>query len=267
MAPAINAEANGPLQDRPSIEVDNPNSPCHSPSGIDLELEPGITKESSSQQGQAPEAEATADALDPRNEELLQRRARRRASRGRLAVILAGIVTVAIAAELWIMSMPAVPLYVDKIFFGIALVFQFLMLLASFPLPQSGICGMEGSTLSSLQSKLLDVAHWAFVVMTFGGAIVLRAPESLLFEAGLSGVSLLFRITMRNSCIITSVAARSSLPAISGQRVTVIFLSLFLASVLRLVLQAFFGRGFPWDQLIGAMTSRTETLVSDRHVV
>mmetsp|Transcript_96413 Transcript_96413/g.171390 ORF Transcript_96413/g.171390 Transcript_96413/m.171390 type:complete len:265 (-) Transcript_96413:77-871(-) len=262
MAPAApNGERQATLHETdgstPLEACENRNSPC---SSIDLELESGITKEPSSQQAvmQAPVAEAPAAAVDePGREDLLERRARRRASRRRLAVILAGIVTVAIAVELWIMSLATVPLYIDKIYFGIALIFQFLMLLAAFPLPESGICGLEGATLTSLQSKLLDVAHWAFVVMTFGGVILLRAPESLLFEAGLAGLSLVFRLSMRNSCIITSVAARSSLPNISGRRVTTIFLSLFLASVFRLVLQVFYGRGFPWDQLIGAITGHT----------
>ncbi|CAJ1397340.1 unnamed protein product [Effrenium voratum] len=105
----------------------------------------------------------------------------------------------------------------------------------------------------TLRRRLLDVAHWAFVVMSFGGAVLLRAPESLGFTALVAAASLAFRLSMRNQCIITSVARTSSLPRISGKAVTRFFLALLLVSVARLALQLAFGRGFPWDQLIRAI--------------
>eukprot|EP00434_Breviolum_minutum_P014384 symbB.v1.2.012683.t2/scaffold880.1/size155533/5 len=114
----------------------------------------------------------------------------------------------------------------------------------------------QHSAAVRLRSKMLDVAHWAFVVMSFGGAIVLRAPESLAFTAGIAASSLAFRLSMRNRCIITSVARTSSLPRISGKSVTNFFLALLILSVTRLLLQLAFGRGFPWDQLFHAIEGK-----------
>ncbi|CAE7861266.1 unnamed protein product [Symbiodinium sp. KB8] len=112
----------------------------------------------------------------------------------------------------------------------------------------------SGETLRRIRSLLLDVAHWAFVVRNPGGAIVLRAPESLAFTAAIAAAALAFRLSMRNRCIITSVARGSSLPRISGKTVTNFFLTLLVVTVIRLLLQLIFGRGFPWDQAIAAIS-------------
>lgn len=100
----------------------------------------------------------------------------------------------------------------------------------------------------------MDVAHWAFVVMAFGGTFVLRAPESLMFLAGIAVASLILRVTMKNSCIITEVANTTSLPNITGMQVTRLFAGLLFAVLCRLLLQLVFGRGFPLDQLLRAIT-------------
>ena len=179
------------------------------------------------------------------------RRSRRPSKK--MAFILIGVVLAFIALEVWIFCLPQVPWLCDKIYFAIALAFQLLMVIASCPLPSS--LG-EDSAAVRLRSKMLDVAHWAFVVMSFGGAIVLRAPESLAFTAGIAASSLAFRLSMRNRCIITSVARTSSLPRISGKSVTNFFLALLILSVTRLLLQLAFGRGFPWDQLFHAIEGK-----------
>ncbi|CAK9113328.1 unnamed protein product [Durusdinium trenchii] len=218
--------------------------------GLNVEQDAQISKPSvdSDQVENTPEVEVEAeDALQlPAPTTTPLRRSRRPSKK--MAFVLISVVLAAIALELFIMTMPSVPWLLDKIYFAIALVFQLLMVIASCPLPQrfSG----EGSWAVRFRSKLLDVAHWAFVVMSFGGAILLRAPESLAFTAGIAAVSLGFRLSMRNRCIITSVARTSSLPRISGRSVTNFFLALLVVSVLRLLLQLAFGRGWPWDQLI-----------------
>lgn len=102
-------------------------------------------------------------------------------------------------------------------------------------------------------SLLLDLCHWAYVVMTFGGAAVLRAPESLAIVASIAAMSLALRYAMRHQCIITAVARRTSLPDIPGTRVTAIFLGLLVVTLLRLCLQAEFGRGFPIDQILATV--------------
>lgn len=189
------------------------------------------------------------DGLQTPAQEIPLRRSRRPSKK--MAFLLIGAVLFFIALELWIVSLPQVPWLLDKIYFAIALVFQLLMVFASCPLPRS--LG-EGSWAVRLRSKLLDIAHWAFVVMSFGGAILLRAPESLGFTAGIAAASLVFRLSMRNRCIITSVAQTSSLPRISGKGVTNFFLALLILSVARLLLQLAFGRGFPWDQIFKAIS-------------
>eukprot|EP00439_Symbiodinium_sp_Y106_P087077 s101_g39.t1 len=127
---------------------------------------------------------------------------------------------------------------------------------------QLGSIFSAGETLRRIRSQLLDVAHWAFVVMSFGGAIVLRAPESLAFTAAIAAAALAFRLSMRNRCIITSVARGSSLPRISGKTVTNFFLTLLVVTVIRLLLQLIFGRGFPWDQAIAAISGHSSAMVA-----
>lgn len=113
----------------------------------------------------------------------------------------------------------------------------------------------EASSAGSAKcnSLLLDLCHWAYVVMTFGGAAVLRAPESLAIVASIAAISLALRYAMRHQCIITALARRTSLPDIPGTRVTAIFAGLLVVTLLRLSLQAEFGRGFPIDQILAAV--------------
>eukprot|EP00933_Yihiella_yeosuensis_P041754 TRINITY_DN36164_c0_g1_i1.p1 TRINITY_DN36164_c0_g1~~TRINITY_DN36164_c0_g1_i1.p1 ORF type:complete len:342 (+),score=48.15 TRINITY_DN36164_c0_g1_i1:95-1027(+) len=170
-----------------------------------------------------------------------------------LAILLTGVVVFAMATEFWLMSLDTVPLLFDKIFFGVALVFQVLMLLSSVPLCEGLEQGAGSGTLARFRSNILDIAHWAFVSMVFSGPIVLRSSASLLFELAIAGASLVLRMSMRHECIITAVADQSSLPNISGQRVTLIFQSLFAVIVLRLLLELVFGSGFPWDNIIHSL--------------
>lgn len=246
------AEASQPTSpvDEAVANTDANRSPC---SNARLEQEASISK--SPAEEEAPDAEsgsaAPEDAIAAAAAPL---RRPRRGPSTKLAIILISVVLLAIAAELWIMSMPQVPLLIDKLYFGVALAFQLMMVLASLPLPEQGLCCIRGETLRRIRSLLLDVAHWAFVVMSFGGAIVLRAPESLAFTAAIAAAALAFRLSMRNRCIITSVARGSSLPRISGKTVTNFFLTLLVVTVIRLLLQLIFGRGFPWDQAIAAIS-------------
>eukprot|EP00449_Zooxanthella_nutricula_P049424 CAMPEP_0198586106 /NCGR_PEP_ID=MMETSP1462-20131121/130184_1 /TAXON_ID=1333877 /ORGANISM="Brandtodinium nutriculum, Strain RCC3387" /LENGTH=61 /DNA_ID=CAMNT_0044317551 /DNA_START=329 /DNA_END=514 /DNA_ORIENTATION=- len=58
---------------------------------------------------------------------------------------------------------------------------------------------------------------------------------------------------MDNTCIITAVAAVSSLPPISATAVTRLFGGLLATSALRLVLAAVFGEGWPVAQAFHAL--------------
>merc|ERR1719498_520654 len=98
----------------------------------------------------------------------------------------------------------------------------------------------------------MDFTHWAFVIMLFVSVFVLRSWQSILFVATLTLLSIIARLAMRNVCIITAVAERTSLPDISGRRVNVCFTVLFCAATLRLVLMLVIGDGYPIDQILTA---------------
>jgi len=256
------AEASQPTSpvDEAVAITDANRSPC---SNARLEQEASISKSPAAAE-ELPDAEsASAEPEDAIAAAAAPLRRSRRGPSTKLAIILISVVLLAIAAELGIMSMPQVPLLIDKLYFAVALAFQLMMVLASLPLPEQGLCCIKGETLRRIRSQLLDVAHWAFVVMSFGGAIVLRAPESLAFTAAIAAAALAFRLSMRNRCIITSVARGSSLPRISGKTVTNFFLTLLVVTVIRLLLQLIFGRGFPWDQAIAAISGHSSAMVAE----
>merc|ERR1712032_12304 len=116
-------------------------------------------------------------------------------------------------------------------------------MIATFPL---GSC----SGTSECSSKLLDVCHWAFVVMVFSGSLILRALQSLFLIFVVAGASLVLRVSMKDTCLITSLAQRTTLPDISGRSVTYVFGSLLFITGIRLCLEVAFGTGFPINQLL-----------------
>jgi len=155
-----------------------------------------------------------------------------------LALSLLAVVT----AELILICRPSVPWLLDKVYFLTALVFQ--MAMAAFP----PLCRL--GVPKRFTSLLMDVVHWAFVVLVFAAPFVLRAIESVTLLVATVTLSVLFRLGMANTCIITVVAERTSLPGISDTLVTTFFVLLFLVSVTRFVLEIIYGSGFPIDQLI-----------------
>lgn len=167
-----------------------------------------------------------------------------RGQQRRSAVLAIAVLSVLIA-ELWLLGDPSVPLLLDKLFFGTAIVFQLGIALY--------FASGRYASLGDCRSHLLDVCHWAFVVMIFSGPVVLRAFGSVLLVAVVTAASLALRLAMQHTCIITSVAARSSLPNISGARVTAIFSGLFVVALTRLWLLVAFGNGFPIGQLFWAL--------------
>eukprot|EP00450_Noctiluca_scintillans_P020754 CAMPEP_0194534972 /NCGR_PEP_ID=MMETSP0253-20130528/73345_1 /TAXON_ID=2966 /ORGANISM="Noctiluca scintillans" /LENGTH=240 /DNA_ID=CAMNT_0039380683 /DNA_START=21 /DNA_END=743 /DNA_ORIENTATION=- len=168
-----------------------------------------------------------------------------RASRTRFATTLLCTLAGVVAAEVWLLTLPSVPWIMDKVVFLICLVFQFLMGI-SFPL---GRCLPRRS-----QGVLMDISHWAFVVMLFGSALVFWSWKSLVFSALLTLVSLAFRMSMQGSCLITVLAERSSMPPISRQQTTRIFGGLLCFILLRLLLMRFYGDGFPYNKIFPRTT-------------
>ncbi|CAE7041795.1 IQANK1 [Symbiodinium sp. CCMP2456] len=136
------AEASQPTSpvDEAVANTDANRSPC---SNARLEQEASISKSPAEEElpdaesGSAAPEDAIAAAAAP------LRRPRRGPST-KLAIILISVVLLAIAAELWIMSMPQVPLLIDKLYFAVALAFQLMMVLASLPLPEQGLCCIKG---------------------------------------------------------------------------------------------------------------------------
>mmetsp|Transcript_6718 Transcript_6718/g.16005 ORF Transcript_6718/g.16005 Transcript_6718/m.16005 type:complete len:227 (+) Transcript_6718:52-732(+) len=169
----------------------------------------------------------------------------------RQTLVLVGLTVCVGAAEVWLLSSRAVPWLPDKVFYLVCVAFQILMMAMLMP-------GMP----EECSSKILDVCHWAFVVMVFSGAFTLRAPESLLLIAVLALLTVGLRLCMGNSCIITMVAQRTSLPNITGRQVTTVFGALLVLSTLRLCLMAIYGRGFPIDQIAVALRSDSDRSAS-----
>eukprot|EP00929_Paragymnodinium_shiwhaense_P103144 TRINITY_DN66436_c0_g1_i1.p1 TRINITY_DN66436_c0_g1~~TRINITY_DN66436_c0_g1_i1.p1 ORF type:complete len:267 (+),score=47.39 TRINITY_DN66436_c0_g1_i1:80-880(+) len=169
------------------------------------------------------------------------------ASQFRDLILLTGILSVLVAltfvAEVVLLSRSTVPAFPDKTFLGTAIAFQVLMGVAF----AMAACPSK----SALRSRILDVCHWAFVLMVFSGPILLYSFDGVLLIFVLAMASLLLRITMRHQCIITSVAQTSSLPEISGERVTTFFWSLLAVCAARLTLMVIYGNGFPIGQLLG----------------
>lgn len=157
----------------------------------------------------------------------------------RQAALLAALVLFAMAVEVGLLCSSSVPWVLDKYFWSIALVFQALMAVAVMR-----PAAVTRHVAPGRISLLVDVCHWVFVVMAFGGAVVLRAKASLWLVLAIAGASLVLRISMNNTCIITAVAQRSSLPNISGKRVTIFFLSLFILVAVRLGFQFLLGDDF-----------------------
>lgn len=158
------------------------------------------------------------------------------------AISLAVFLVSLMSFEVILLLQSQVPWLLDKSYMVVALVFQLAM--AMFPVLQS-----VGAS-KTCTSTMMDVCHWVFVVMAFAGPIVLRAFSSLLLVALLTFGTLVFRLGLSNTCIITSLAEVTSLPNISNLRVTVLFGLLMLFVSVRLLLVAFYGQGFPIDQLM-----------------
>lgn len=172
--------------------------------------------------------------------------------RKRDSIILSVLLVVTVACEIILMCQPQVPWLFDKVYFAISLFFQAGMALF-FPL---GRC----SSMARCRSVLLDVVHWAFVVMVFGGAAVLRSSLSVLLLAGLAATAVVARICMGQRCIITAVAQLSSLPDMPGKRVTQVFAGLLGACCIRLYLSMLYGEGFPIDQLLAKLANNRQSV-------
>merc|ERR1712151_532502 len=98
-----------------------------------------------------------------------------------------------VAAELWLLVSPSIPLFIDKIYYVVCLFFQILLGLTFLPC-WSGDCS----------SILIDVCHWAFVVLVFGGAVILRAFASVFLIVILALLTIVLRLIMGNTCLITA---------------------------------------------------------------
>eukprot|EP00439_Symbiodinium_sp_Y106_P087009 s101_g38.t1 len=150
------AEASQPTSpvDEAVANTDADRSPC---SNARLEQEASISKSPAAAE-ELPDAEsASAEPEDAIAAAAAPLRRSRRGPSTKLAIILISVVLLAIAAELWIMSMPQVPLLIDKLYFAVALAFQLMMVLASLPLPEQGLCCIKGA------SSGLPQVHIGFV--------------------------------------------------------------------------------------------------------
>mmetsp|Transcript_68202 Transcript_68202/g.177055 ORF Transcript_68202/g.177055 Transcript_68202/m.177055 type:complete len:558 (-) Transcript_68202:70-1743(-) len=154
-----------------------------------------------------------------------------------VSVGLALLVVAMLVVEIVLISLDSVPWVIDKAFWLLAITIQLVM--SSFWPLQS--CGVS----ARCTSKLMDVCHWAFVVMAFSGVLVLRSSASLIVIGSVALLTIVCRLFMGNECIITAVAETSSLPPISVNAVNAIFGGLLAASVVRLLLAAEFGEGWP----------------------
>jgi len=158
-----------------------------------------------------------------------------------------GIMTAAVlVAEVYLLQLEQVPWRFDKPFFLIAIAFQVAMA-AFWPLKRCAGARCRG--------LLMDACHWAFAVMMFAGGALLRSHLSILFIAAMSLATVLLRIVMDNTCLITVVAERSSLPDISGNNVTIIFGTLLACCLLRVALMLPFAEhdGWPVQQIFSAL--------------
>lgn len=188
------------------------------------------------------------------------------------AILLLVIIIGVVLAEAWLLVQPGakVPLLPDKVLFSFSLLFQVLLVAKTIvvacqrrkKLEEEGQQADEESGTASnsqdlpartrchrCQSIVLDLVHWVFIIVIFGGAVVLRATESLILIAFIAAMTFGLRLVMGHECILTLVAQRTSLPDIPGSRVTAIFLTLLLVVITRIVLEILYGPGFPIDQL------------------
>eukprot|EP00746_Dinoflagellata_sp_MGD_P036570 gnl/MRDRNA2_/MRDRNA2_18775_c0_seq1.p1 gnl/MRDRNA2_/MRDRNA2_18775_c0~~gnl/MRDRNA2_/MRDRNA2_18775_c0_seq1.p1 ORF type:complete len:233 (-),score=25.72 gnl/MRDRNA2_/MRDRNA2_18775_c0_seq1:55-753(-) len=146
--------------------------------------------------------------------------------------ILGAALILVVIGEVIVLCQPRVPWLLDKPFFILALFFQACMGVF-FPLRSCGCVEFAG--------RLMDWCHWAFVVMIFSSVFILRSIWALVFVAGLFGLSVGFRISMRNTCIISAVARRSSMPNINDSRVNCMFIGFFAIATARVIIQFFVG--------------------------
>mmetsp|Transcript_4533 Transcript_4533/g.9044 ORF Transcript_4533/g.9044 Transcript_4533/m.9044 type:complete len:223 (-) Transcript_4533:162-830(-) len=150
--------------------------------------------------------------------------------------LLAVLVACVAGVEIWLVCTPSVPWLIDKLYYIVCLTFQTALAISLVPGVPRG-----------LSAKVIDLCHWAFVILVYAGALLLRAVQSLSLVACLALASVLLRLFMQNTCIITTVAGREFRgPRISRSQVTWVFSGLFIISALRLCLMLVFWPGFPY---------------------
>merc|ERR1712008_317087 len=141
-------------------------------------------------------------------------------------------------AEIWLVCNPSVPLLLDKLFYIVCLAFQVALLMALVP-----------GVPRDVSAKVVDLCHWAFGILIYAGALMMRAVQSVSLIACLALASVLHRFCMQNTCIITNVARIEFRgPRISRNQVTWVFTGLFIISILRLCLMLALWPGFPYSQ-------------------
>jgi len=167
--------------------------------------------------------------------------------------LLAALVACIASAEIWLVCSPDVPWLIDKLFFIVCLAFQVALAIALVP-----------AVPRNIRAKVVNLCHWAFVILVYAAALLMRAVQSLSLIACLALASVVLRLCMQNTCIITTVGQREFRgPRISRNQATWVFTGLFIVSVLRLCLMLVLWPGFPYAEPNEAV-SHAEQTVSGR---
>jgi len=148
----------------------------------------------------------------------------------RYACLLMAIIVLFCFVEVTFLLRPDVPWILDKVYLTTALIFQGLQAITV-------IVKLKLRRSNAFLSVLMDICHWVFVVMCFGGVIIIRTYYILSFLAFILVFGVVLRVFMRNDCLLTVVADRSSFPDMSGSSVNITFMSFALLAMTRIVFQ------------------------------